>query len=70
MNYYLDSQLVVNQLKGTFKVKDENLKLKKQEVEKLLDQLGQLEIRNFVYVPRTQNSRADFVVNKTLDNHS
>ncbi|MEK7155023.1 MAG: ribonuclease HI family protein [Patescibacteria group bacterium] len=70
VNYYLDSQLVVNQLKGTFKVKDENLKLKKQEVEKLLDQLGQLEIRNFVYVPRTQNSRADFVVNKTLDNHS
>ena len=28
VNFYLDSQLVVNQIKGLFKVKDENLKIK------------------------------------------
>lgn len=67
VNYFLDSQLVVNQIKGEFKVKDANLKTKIIEIQKLL---GQLEIRNFLYVPRAQNAAADFVVNQTLDKNS
>ena len=69
-NFYLDSQLVVNQLKGEFKVKNENLKIKKLEIEKLLGQLDQLEIRNFCFVRREQNQAADHLVNQTLDQFS
>lgn len=67
VNFYLDSQLVVNQLKGEFKIKNQVLKMKKGEVENLLDQLGQLKIINFSFVPREQNSAADLLVNQTLD---
>ncbi len=67
LNFYLDSQLVINQLKGEFKIKNQVLKIKKREIENLLDQLGQLEIRNFSFVPREQNAAADFLVNQTLD---
>ena len=70
VNFYLDSQLVVNQLNGNFKVKDICLKTKFLEIRNYLDQLGQLEIRNFEYVPRSQNAAADLLVNQTLDNHS
>ena len=70
LNFYLDSQLVVNQLNGEFKVKDKKLKTKKLEVEKILGQLGQLEIRNFSFVRREQNQAADLLVNQTLDKNS
>ncbi|KKT97141.1 MAG: Ribonuclease HI [Microgenomates group bacterium GW2011_GWB1_45_17] len=69
INFYLDSQLVVNQLKGTFKVKDHGLKIKHLEIKRLISNL-KFKISNFVYVPRAQNSRADFLVNQTLDSHS
>jgi len=64
--FYLDSLLVVNQLKGSFKVKDpilknENLKIKK------LNSKFKLQISNFVYIPRSQNFLADKIVNETLD---
>ncbi|MEK7091111.1 MAG: ribonuclease HI family protein [Patescibacteria group bacterium] len=70
LNFFLDSQLVVNQLKGIFKIKDPVLTTKKKEAEKLLDQLEQLEIRNFTYVPREQNTAADLLVNQTLDKNA
>ena len=69
INFYLDSQLVVNQLKGEYKVKDPGLKIKHLEIKRLISNF-KFQISNFVYVPREQNSRADFVVNQTLDNHS
>ncbi|KKS89938.1 MAG: Ribonuclease H [Candidatus Woesebacteria bacterium GW2011_GWA1_43_12] len=65
-NFYLDSQLVVNQLKGLFKVKDENLKIKKFEILDLITNY-KLKIKNFAYVPRSQNAAADLLVNQTLD---
>ena len=66
VNFYLDSQLVVNQIKGLFKVKDENLKIKNFEIHKLISNL-KFHISNFVYVPRSQNTAADLLVNQTLD---
>ena len=68
-NFYLDSQLVVNQLKGLFKIKDPNLKIKYLEIKKLIAN-SQLLIANFTYIPREQNSAADRLVNQTLDKTS
>ena len=71
LNFYLDSLLVVNQINGKFKIKDTQLKEKFLEIKKYLGRLEQLEIRIiFSYVPRSQNSSADLLVNETLDNHS
>ena len=73
VSFYLDSQLVVNQVKGSFKVKEPQLKTLHSQVTELLHQLSQvhsLKILGFYYVPRSQNFRADNLVNKTLDEKS
>ncbi len=62
LNFYLDSQLVVNQLNGLFKIKDQILKIKNLEIKNY-----KLKIKNFSYVPRAQNSQADLLVNQTLN---
>ncbi len=66
--FYLDSELVVNQINGLYKVKDPNLKIKFLEIKKLIANC-QLLIANFVHVPREQNKSADLLVNQTLDQH-
>ncbi|MBI4029534.1 MAG: ribonuclease HI family protein [Candidatus Blackburnbacteria bacterium] len=65
VNFFLDSQLVVNQLKGLFKIKNENLRrlvllIKQQEV-KLKGQV------TYQHIPREKNKEADLLVNKALD---
>ncbi|KKU58080.1 MAG: Ribonuclease H [Candidatus Amesbacteria bacterium GW2011_GWA2_47_11b] len=69
LNFYLDSQLVVNQLQGNFKIKNQSLKIKKLKILELIKNY-KLKIKNFVYIPRSQNAAADLLVNQTLDNHS
>ena len=64
--FYLDSLLVVNQLKGSFKVKDPILKNENLKIKKLISNF-KLQISNFVYIPRSQNFLADKIVNETLD---
>ena len=64
--FYLDSLLVVNQLKGSFKVKDPILKIENLKIKKLISNF-KLQISNFVYIPRSQNFLADKIVNETLD---
>ncbi|MCG2686270.1 ribonuclease HI family protein [Candidatus Parcubacteria bacterium] len=61
---FLDSQLVVNQLNGLFRIK-------KAHLAKLVVKVRELE-RGFKkveyhYVPREQNGRADKLVNKAID---
>jgi len=51
-----DSQLMVNQMKGQYKVKDAKLKLLKAELDHLVS--GFENVR-FDYVPRELNARAD-----------
>ena len=65
IKFLLDSTLVVNQINGTFKVKEPRLRQLLLEVHFLETELGG-EI-TYAYVPRAQNSRADFFVNKALD---
>ncbi len=63
--FYLDSTLVVNQLNGLFKVKDANMRMLMMKVRELEQQVG-CRI-TYTYVPREQNSDADYQVNKALD---
>ncbi len=65
INFFLDSSLVVNQLNGLWKIKDENLK-------KLVSQVKELETVlattiNYTAIPREKNSQADSLLNQALD---
>lgn len=66
--FMLDSQLVVNQLKRNFKIKDPTLQIKAKEIFELISSKNLL-VRNYVYVPRSVNFEADALVNETLDNN-
>ena len=59
-----DSELIVRQVKGDYKVKQDGLKPLHAEVGKALRALGSWSIRN---VPRAQNEEADGLVNEALD---
>jgi ribonuclease HI len=65
-SFQLDSLLVVNQIKGIYKVKDPNIKLKYIQVLDLIKNC-KLKNENFSYVPRSQNFLADKLVNNTLN---
>lgn len=63
--FFLDSQLVVNQMTGKFKIKNKNLlgiALKIKSLEK--KSKGKIFYKN---IPREQNKITDLLVNKTLD---
>jgi ribonuclease HI len=63
--FFLDSTLVVNQLNGLYKVKESHLRELFTKVRLLEQEIGG-QVKYF-YIPREQNSRADFFVNKALD---
>ncbi|KKR70770.1 MAG: Ribonuclease HI [Candidatus Woesebacteria bacterium GW2011_GWA2_40_7b] len=64
--FLMDSELVVRQLTGLYKVKDENLKKLFTEVKKLTTEISSDII--FKNIPREQNKPADLLVNEELDN--
>jgi ribonuclease HI len=66
VNFYLDSQLVVNQLKGLFKIKEPGLIKLHQEIQTAISEY-KLPKFSFKYVPREKNFMADKLVNETLD---
>ena len=63
---HLDSELIVRQLNGTYRVKMEHLKQFVDEVQELAQSFSDI---TFVHIPREDNHRADALVNKALDNH-
>jgi ribonuclease HI len=66
--FLLDSELVVKQINGLYKVKDENLRNMFYEVFELIKSF-KIEVV-FKHVRREQNKIADFLVNQELDrNH-
>lgn len=67
--FFLDSQLVVNQLNGKFKIKNLQLKEIYQQIKQKILQ-HQLKLGDFSFVYRTENFSADSLVNQTLDKHS
>ena len=63
--FYLDSKLVVNQLKGLYKIKNASLRLLAIEVKKLEREAGgQI---SYHLIPREKNYLADRLVNQVLD---
>ena len=63
INFYLDSTLVVHQLKGEWKIKQDHLKPLAGEVHRLEAGLS----ITYTAIPREQNIRADALVNRALD---
>lgn len=61
---HLDSELVVKQLRGEYRVKMPTFQPLIEEITQLKSQFPSVE---FVHVPRAQNSYADKLVNKALD---
>jgi len=59
-----DSELVVKQVKGEYKVKDANLQELHAEVKQALGGFERWTIR---HVPRAENAAADALVNEALD---
>jgi ribonuclease HI/pterin-4a-carbinolamine dehydratase len=63
---YMDSLLVVNQMKGIFKVKNRDLWPLHDAIKKLSKGFGKI---SFSHVPRELNKAADAAVNRALDDH-
>ncbi len=59
-----DSELLVKQLNGQYKVKNEGLKPLHNRVKELIAKIGNVEVQ---YIPRAQNKEADALANKAID---
>lgn len=64
---FTDSELVVKQIKGEYRVKNEGLKPLYQKAKKLI---GQLDGFTITHVPRDKNSEADRLANRGIDEES
>lgn len=60
----MDSELVVRQMTGQYRVKHEGLKPLHAEARAAADRIGSVQFNS---VPRADNARADQLVNETLD---
>ena len=63
----LDSELVVKQLAGEYRVKHPGLRPLFREVTQLLGRLEHVDVR---HIPRKQNALADALVNRVLDENT
>jgi ribonuclease HI len=64
INCYLDSELVVKQIRGEYKVKNADLQIICAQVQDLIKKFEKV---NFIHVPRAENKFADKLVNIVLD---
>ncbi len=62
--FYLDSELIVKQMKGEYKVKKTELKKIYLKVKKLLKEIPEI---SFVHIPRERNQLADKLANEAMD---
>jgi ribonuclease HI len=67
VSLFSDSQLVVNQMNGLYKVKNQELAPLHQEVKEVAESFEKI---SFTYVPRELNKLADGEVNRILDEHA
>jgi ribonuclease HI len=61
-----DSQLLIRQLSGEYKVKHENIKPLFQKAQ---EYLVHLKVSGYKHVPREQNKHADKLANQGIDRH-
>jgi ribonuclease HI len=59
-----DSELLIKQLNGQYKVRNEGLKPLHQKVRELIAKIGLVEVK---YIPREMNKEADALANKAID---
>lgn len=64
IDFKLDSELVVSQLSGKYKVEEERLQMLFMKVHNLR---FDFKVLNFEAIPREKNERADWLLNKALD---
>lgn len=65
VEFYLDSELVVKQLRGEYRIKDAKLQPLAIEIKRLEKNITTPVV--FFSIPRNQNKIADALVNKSLD---
>ena len=66
IDFFLDSNLIVSQLNGIFKVKNADIRefvLKARQLEPSFKKI------TYTHIPREKNKEADALVNQALDNH-
>ncbi|KUG22857.1 phosphoglycerate mutase family [hydrocarbon metagenome] len=64
LEVYLDSELLAKQINGSYRVKNENLKILMQDVRSLLSSFNSVQVK---HVPRLHNSHADRLANLAID---
>ena len=64
LTVYMDSMLVINQMKGIYKVRNADLKPIHAAVKNLASKFKKI---SFNYIPRERNRLADAIVNEVLD---
>lgn len=64
LDVYMDSMLVVNQIKGVYKVKNADLRAVYSSA---MDLIAKFESVRITHVPRERNKKADALVNEALD---
>jgi len=67
VEFFIDSELVVKQLNGIYKVKDQNLAKYVSVIQKIKRELN-FKV-SFTHVRREKNKVADLLVNSTMDAH-
>lgn len=60
----MDSELIVKQMRGEYRVKEPTLKPQHAKVRALLADFGKV---RFVHIPREENAEADRLVNEAID---
>jgi ribonuclease HI len=66
LDVYLDSELLANQINGSYKVKNPNLKILMEEVRQLLSSFQSVSVK---HVLRCHNAQADRLANRAIDEH-
>jgi ribonuclease HI len=66
LEVYLDSELLANQINGSYRVKNENLKLLMNEIRGLLTSFNSIQVKHVI---RSSNSHADRLANLAIDTH-
>lgn len=66
LDVFMDSELLARQINGSYRVKNENLKVLMQDVRSLLSSFDSVEVK---HVLRCHNARADRLANLAIDAH-
>jgi ribonuclease HI len=66
LDVYMDSELLARQINGSYRVKNENLKILMQEVRRLLSSFNVVQVK---HVLRCHNAQADKLANMAIDSH-